>query len=81
MNIEMTIKKDIEKILNSKTSVNKAEAILYYLTNECGVPLVISGWIDDDDNTYRKLISHNPEITSYLNEISLIKLPKDRIIQ
>jgi len=77
----MTIKKDIEKILDSKTSVNKAEAILYYLTNECGVPLVISGWIDDDDSTYKKLNSHCSEISSYLNEINLIRIPKDRVVQ
>lgn len=76
----MTIKNNIEKIINSKSSVNKAEAILYYLINECRVPLIDNGWLDDDDETYHKLSGSCLDITSYLKEINLLSDQNDHAL-
>jgi len=68
----MTIKNQIEKIINSDSPVNKAETILYYLIHECRVPLIDNGWLDDDDETYKKLNGFCQEISDHLKDIELI---------
>lgn len=73
----MTIKNHIEKIINSDSSVNKAEAILYYLIHECRVPLLDNGWLDDDDKTYSKLNGVCLDISSYLKDINLLSEHND----
>jgi len=76
----MTIKNHIEKIINSDCSVNKAEAILYYLIHECRVPLLDNGWLDDDDKTYNRLNGVCLDISTHLKEISLLSEHNDRAL-
>lgn len=77
----MTIKNHIEKIINSSSSVNKAEAILYYLIHECRVPLIENGWLDDDDKTYNKLNGVCLDISSHLKDINLLSEQHDRALE
>lgn len=77
----MTIKNHIEKIINSTSTVNKAEAILYYLVHECRVPLIDNGWLDDDDDTYNKLNGVCLDIATHLKDINLLSNQNDSALE
>lgn len=74
----MTIKHHIEKIINSESTINKADAILYYLIYECRVPLIDNGWLDDDDETYNRLNGICLDISTHLKKIDLLSEQDDR---